>query len=67
MITPAAQGQGWGRRLIEQFLARLRELGVRGVHLGVGKANSGAVQFYSRVGFQRVLEADTWIGYGRFL
>jgi GNAT superfamily N-acetyltransferase len=66
-LLPAAQGQGWGRRLIEQFLARLRELGVRGVHLGVGKANSGAVQFYSRVGFQRVLEADTWIGYGRFL
>jgi len=63
-LLPVGQGQGWGRRLIETLLTRLRELGVPGVHLGVGKRNTGAIVFYERVGFQRVIDADTWIAYG---
>lgn len=63
-LLPVAQGQGWGRRLIETLLNRLRETGAPGVHLGVGKRNTGAIVFYERVGFHRVIDADTWIAYG---
>ena len=63
-LLPHAQGQGWGRRMIETFLERLRTLGVPAVHLGVGRRNTRAIHFYERVGFQRVFEGDGWIGYG---
>ncbi|MCB0152506.1 MAG: GNAT family N-acetyltransferase, partial [Caldilineaceae bacterium] len=63
-ILPVGQGQGLGRRMMETFLDRLRALGVPGVHLGVGKRNPGAIQFYERMGFQPVIDADTWIGFG---
>ncbi len=63
-LLPVGQGQGWGRRLIETFLAQLRTLGVPAVHLGVGKRNTGAIQFYQRVGFHHVVDADTWIAFG---
>lgn len=63
-LLPHAQGRGWGRRMIETFLERLRALGVPAVHLGVGRRNARAIHFYERVGFQRVLEGDGWIGFG---
>jgi ribosomal protein S18 acetylase RimI-like enzyme len=53
-LLPRAQGQGWGRTLMNTFLERLRELEVPGVHLGVGKSNLGAIQFYERLGFERL-------------
>jgi ribosomal protein S18 acetylase RimI-like enzyme len=53
-LLPRAQGQGWGRALMNTFLNRLRELEVPGVHLGVGKSNPGAIQFYERLGFERL-------------
>jgi ribosomal protein S18 acetylase RimI-like enzyme len=53
-LLPRAQGQGWGRTLMNTFLNRLRELEVPGVHLGVGKSNPGAIQFYERLGFMRL-------------
>lgn len=63
-LLPEAQGQGQGRMLMNTFLARLRELGVPGVHLGVGKANTGAVAFYRRMGFQPIEEYETAIIFG---
>jgi ribosomal protein S18 acetylase RimI-like enzyme len=53
-LLPRAQSQGWGRALMNTFLERLRELEVPGVHLGVGKSNLGAIQFYERLGFMRL-------------
>lgn len=44
---------------MEVFLNRLRELGVPGVHLGVGQRNVGAVAFYERMGFVR-LQTFPW-------
>lgn len=58
-LLPRAQGQGQGRKLMEVFLNRLRELGVPGVHLGVGRRNVGAVAFYERMGFVR-LQTFPW-------
>lgn len=63
-ILPAGQGQGWGRRLIETFLNRLRALEVPGVHLGVGHGNNRAIGFYERVGFRRMRAYEGWSAYG---
>lgn len=50
-LLPRAQGRGQGRRLMQHFLAHLRQQGVSGVHLGVGERNPGAIAFYERLGF----------------
>lgn len=63
-ILPLGQGAGEGPRLIEAFLARLREKAVPGIHLGVSKGNKRAVAFYPKLGFKPVVESDTSIVYG---
>lgn len=63
-LLPIAQGQGWGRRLMQTFLERLREVGVPAVHLGVGMRNPGAIAFYERVGFHRIKTYEGWIAFG---
>lgn len=52
-LLPRAQGQGWGRRLIDALAGALRERDVRGLHLGVDARNTVAIAFYERVGFRR--------------
>ena len=53
-VLPELQGQGWGRRLIEAVIARLRADGVAGLHLVADAANTGALAFYDRLGFTRL-------------
>ncbi|MCR2763910.1 GNAT family N-acetyltransferase [Microbacterium sp. zg.B48] len=53
-LLPEAQGQGWGRRLIDTFASALRERGVTGVHLAASTDNAGAIAFYPRVGFTAI-------------
>ena len=60
-LLPEAQGQGWGRRLMDIFCNRLRELGVPGVYLGVSMENPDAIGFYRRMGFQTLVEAPSHI------
>ena len=50
-LLPRLQGQGWGRRLMEEVLDALAAAGAPGVHLGVDEANTGAMAFYERLGF----------------
>ncbi len=60
-LLPRAQGQGWGKRLVEELLARLKAAGSPGVYLGMWARNERAFQFYSKIGFQelvRVGEGD---------
>jgi ribosomal protein S18 acetylase RimI-like enzyme len=47
------RGQGWGRRLIDTLVGRLRAMGSHGLHLGVATANTRAQAFYRAVGFTR--------------
>lgn len=58
-ILPEGQGAGWGRRLMDAFCDRLRSLGCRGFHLGVGARNQAGVAFYRRYGMEE-LEAPAW-------
>src|SRR5262249_25748770 len=53
-LLPIAQGEGWGTRLMELFLNRLRMLGVPGVHLSVGTENDRAIRFYEKMGFREI-------------
>lgn len=53
-LLPVAQGQGWGRVLVDTFLAQLRAAGVTGVHLGVATTNPRAATFYARLGFREL-------------
>jgi ribosomal protein S18 acetylase RimI-like enzyme len=50
-LYPRLQGQGWGKALIDRWLATAAEAGARGVHLGVGAANAGGIGFYRAYGF----------------
>lgn len=52
-LDVAAQGKGWGRRLMERFEDELRERGVPGLHLTVSATNSGAIAFYERLELER--------------
>ena len=44
-----------GGKLIETLLARLKEEGVRGVMLIAGSGNTGALRFYRRHGFKKII------------
>ncbi|MEA3334436.1 MAG: GNAT family N-acetyltransferase [Chloroflexota bacterium] len=55
-LLPLAQGQGWGQKLVQTFLSRLRLLKVPAVHLGVGKQNENAIGFYEHMGFHVIEE-----------
>lgn len=63
-LLPRVQGQGHGRRMIEQLLARLRRLGSPGVHLGMSVSNSPAYGFYRQLGFTELCRDDDSIYMG---
>ena len=52
-LLPVAQGRGLGRKTMSALLDLLREAGAPGVHLGVDPANTGAIAFYERLGYER--------------
>jgi ribosomal protein S18 acetylase RimI-like enzyme len=51
-LLPRLQGRGLGQALIDRWLARMREAGSRGVHLGVSPVNHRALRFYRAYGLQ---------------
>ncbi|MCW4385193.1 GNAT family N-acetyltransferase [Salinibacterium sp. SYSU T00001] len=53
-LLPSLQGRGVGRMLVRALLAELSARGIRGVHLGVDPANTGALAFYRRLGFSEL-------------
>ncbi|CAK7241643.1 MAG: hypothetical protein STHCBS139747_003109 [Sporothrix thermara] len=46
------QRQGWGRAMIEQFLASIAKEGARGLHIGISGENTKVVTFYEKCGFR---------------
>ncbi len=63
-LLPETQGKGMGRKLMNIFLDRLRELKVPAVHLEVGKTNVGAIKYYQRMGFHIIKEYELSIAFG---
>ena len=56
-LLPRLQGRGIGRGLMTTWLDRVRALGSRGAHLGVGATNPRALRFYRAYGWiEPVLE-----------
>ena len=64
-LLPEAQGQGFGRELIDMLAAALAERGVPGLHLVVGAGNTKAQAFYRRVGFTELASDANGIAFGR--
>lgn len=54
-LLPRAQGQGYGRKMIEQLLGLLQRDGAPGVHLGMSVKNEPAYGFYQKLGFQELI------------
>lgn len=63
-LLPRVQGQGIGRKLMETALAKLRQVGISGVHLGVDALNTNAIGFYRHLGFQTVLQDQQVVWFG---
>jgi len=63
-LLERAQGQGQGKKLMHTLWAKLRQLEVPGVHLGVSKTNVGGVAFYRRLGFELLEDYGSWESYG---
>jgi ribosomal protein S18 acetylase RimI-like enzyme len=58
-LLERAQGRGYGRRMMEDVMARLRERGSPGAHLGVSVLNVRALGFYARLGFRELARTGT--------
>lgn len=58
-LLPSHQRSGYGRRLMETFLAALHTRGVGAVHLGMVTSNTRARAFYDRLGFHEIAVPDS--------
>lgn len=63
-LLPETQGQGLGRKIMDIFIDRLRELNVPALHLEVGKKNPDAIKFYEKLGFSIIKEYENSIAFG---
>lgn len=66
-LLPSLQGRGLGAALIEHMAGALSRAGCRGVHVGVARANVGAIGFYRRVEFEELDGDDDSVVLGRVL
>lgn len=66
-LLERARGRGYGRRMLEQVMARLRDRGSPGAHLGVSALNQPAFGFYQRLGFRELVRHDNVIYMGKSL
>jgi ribosomal protein S18 acetylase RimI-like enzyme len=58
-LLERAQGHGFGRRMMDEVMDRLRGRGSPGVHLGVSVRNESAQGFYRRLGFREMIRVGT--------
>ncbi|MBI9072787.1 MAG: GNAT family N-acetyltransferase [Melioribacteraceae bacterium] len=63
-ILPIGQGQGFGKKLMNTFISKLKDLEVSALHLEVGKKNENAIGFYKKYGFHIINEYEFSIGMG---
>lgn len=51
-VEPQHRGRGFGRALIETVVNRFKNLNIKEIWLEVRVSNSGAVEFYKKLGFR---------------
>ncbi|KJE22554.1 acetyltransferase [Frankia torreyi] len=61
-VEPDSRGRGFGRRLADASLDRLRAQGLDRVRLTVDGENAAAVRLYRRLGFVRLGEIADYLG-----
>ena len=66
-LLERARDRGYGRRMLEQVMKKLRERGSPGAHLGVSARNQPAFGFYQRLGFRELVRHDNVIYMGKSL
>ena len=66
-LLERARGRGYGRRILEEVIEKLRQRGSAGVHLGVSILNQPAQGFYQRLGFRELIRHDNVIYMGKSL
>jgi ribosomal protein S18 acetylase RimI-like enzyme len=54
-----ARGYGFGRRMMEDLMDKLKQMGSPGAHLGVSIRNKQAFVFYERLGFEKLIQVGT--------
>jgi GNAT superfamily N-acetyltransferase len=69
-LMPRLQGRGLGRKLFEDWQSVADAQGTKGIHVGVNRANQGAIQFWTKVGFAALIieglehGRTLWMGIG---
>jgi len=58
-LLERARGRGYGRRMLERVMDRLRERGSPGAHLCLSALNVPAFGFYQRLGFQELVRVGS--------
>ena len=58
-LLPRAQHRGYGRLMLEGVMARLKQRGSPGAHLGVSIPNTAAFGFYQRLGFRELIRVGS--------
>lgn len=55
-LVEASVGQGWGKVIMSELLARARRVGLEEIHLKVDHSNEPAIHLYTTFGFQLCVE-----------
>ena len=58
-LLARARGHGYGRRMLEEVMSRLRQRGSPGAHLGMSELNEPAFGFYERLGFRELVRTGS--------
>lgn len=66
-LLPEYQSKGYGAKMIEALVERLKNKGIKGVMLMASKENTGAVRFYKRNGFNIIISAFGGVVMGKKL
>lgn len=61
-INPDHQGSGLAAALMEYTQQTCREMGKRGLWLGVWEDNARGIRFYEKMGFEQRSEHSFWVG-----
>lgn len=65
-VLPSQQGKGTGRFMLDKIINTIKENGAKALQLQVNRYNK-AKQFYEKLGFSVIKEADFDIGNGYFM